>query len=209
MKSKNTVLVIVLLVVCGVFYWFINREDEGRHKNSGQRPFAQVEVSSWQRLEFSAPGKKPVTLVKKDDHWQVEGMAECKVKEEMVAQILTSLQGLTLDSLVTSGKEKFAAYQVDEPKGIRVHGVAAGKPLGLVVGKVAADFMHTYVRLEDDQQIFRINGLLGHLFAHDPADFCQQEDTDGKDGKNGKNKTGKEMEKNPQPEKKTPAADKK
>ena len=187
MKSKNTVLVIVLLVVCGVFYWFINREDEGRHKNSGQQPFAQVEASSWQRLEFSSPGKNPVTLVKKDDHWQVEGVAECKVKERMVVQILSALRNLTLDSLVTSGKEEFSVYQVDEQKGIHVHGVAAGKSLGLVVGKVAADFMHTYVRLENDQRIFRINGLLGHLFAHDPADFCQQEDEISKGAKDGKN----------------------
>ncbi|HDJ29297.1 MAG TPA: DUF4340 domain-containing protein [Proteobacteria bacterium] len=187
MKSKNTILVIVLLLICGVFYWFMGREGEGRHKNTGQQPFATTKLSTWQRLELSSPGKKPVTLVKKDDHWQVEGMAECKVKEEMVRQILTALKNLKLDSMVTSGKQKFTSYQVDEEKGIRVHGIAAGKPVGLVVGKVAADFLHTYVRLENDQRIFRINGLLGHLFAHDPADFCQQEDEISKGAKDGKN----------------------
>jgi len=187
MKSKNTILIIVLLLVCGVFYWFMSQEDAGRHKNTGQQPFATAEPSAWQRLEFSAPDKKPVTLVKKDDHWQVEGMTKCKVKEEMIRQILTTLQSLKLDSLVTSGKKRFADYQVDEQKGIRVHGVTAGGPVGLVVGKVAADFMHTYVRLEDDQRIFRINGLLGHVFAHDPADFCQKEDEAKKDTKDEKN----------------------
>lgn len=185
MKSRNTILVIVLLLVCGALYWFMLRDDEGRHKSSGQQPFAAIELSAWQRLGFFAPGKKPVTLVKKDDHWQVEGMAGCKVKEGMVRQIFTALKNLKLDSLVTSGKKKFISYQVDEKKGIRVHGVAAGKPVGLVVGKVAADFMHTYVRLENDQRIFRINGLLGHLFAHDPADFCQQEDEAKKGGSGG------------------------
>jgi hypothetical protein len=187
MKSKNTILIIVLLLVCGSFYWFMIREDEGKHKNTGQKPFAAVEPSNWQRLDFSAPGKKPVTLVKKDDHWQVEGMTECKVKEEMIRQILTTLQSLKLESMVTSGKDKFATYQVDEKKGIQVHGVTVGGSVGLVVGKVAADFMHTYVRLADDQRIFRINGLLGHLFAHDPADFCQAEDETKKDSKDDKN----------------------
>ncbi|MEA2109327.1 MAG: DUF4340 domain-containing protein [Pseudomonadota bacterium] len=186
MKSKNTVLVIVLLLVCGVFYWFMSREDEGRHKNTGQQPFAAAEPSTWQRLEFSAPGKNPVTLVKKDDHWQLVEMTVCKVKEEMVRQILTALQSLKLDSLVTSGKEKFATYQVDDKKGIQVHGVTAGGTVGLVVGKVAADFMHSYIRLEDDQRIFRINGLLGHFFAHDPADFCQTEEKGQKGAENGK-----------------------
>jgi len=187
MKSKNTIMIIVLLLVCGAFYWFMSRADKGKHENPGQQPFAAVEPSTWQRLEFSAPGKKPVTLVKRDDHWQVEGMTECKVKEEMIRQILTTLRNLKLDSLVTSGKEKFATYQVDDKKGIQVHGVTAGGSVGLVVGKVAADFMHTYVRLADDQRIFRINGLLGHLFAHDPADFCQQKDESKKDVKDGKN----------------------
>jgi hypothetical protein len=121
--------------------------------------------------------------VKKDDHWQVEGMTECKVKGEMIRQILTALQSLKLDSMVTSGKDKFATYQVDEKKSIQVHGVTVGRSLGLVVGKVAADFMHTYVRLVDDQRIFRTNGLFGHLFAHDPADFCQAEDETKKDSK--------------------------
>lgn len=186
MKSKNTILIIVLLLVCGAFYWFMSRADKGKHENTGQQPFAAVEPSSWQRLEFSAPGKKPVTLVKKNGRWQVAGMKECKVKEEMIRQILTTLQKLKLDSLVTSGKEKFATYQVDDKKGIQVHGVTAGGSVGLVVGKVAADFMHTYVRLSDDQRIFRINGLLGHLFAHDPADFCQQEEKGQKGAKNGK-----------------------
>ena len=186
MKSKNTILMIVLLLVCGSFYWFMSRADKGKHENAGQQPFAAVEPSTWQRLDFSAPGKKPVKLVKKDDHWQVEGMTECKVKEEMIRQILTTLQKLKLDSLVTSGKEKFASYQVDDKKGIQVHGVAAGRSVGLVVGKVAADFMHTYVRLADDQRIFRINGLLGHLFAHDPADFCRQEEKGQKGAGNGK-----------------------
>ncbi len=187
MKSKNTILVIVLLLICGVFYWFMSQEDAERHKNTGQQPFATAKLSTWQRLEFSSPGKKPVTLVNKDGHWQVEGMAECKVKEKMVRQLLTALKNLKLDGLVTSGKQKFPIYQVDEEKGIRVHGIAAGKPMGLVIGKVAADFMHTYVRLEDDQRIFRINGLLGHLFAHDPADFCQQKDEVKKDDRDGKN----------------------
>ena len=197
MKSKNTILVIVLLLICGVFYWFMGREGEGRHKNTGQQPFATTKLSTWQRLELSSPGKKPVTLVKKDDHWQVEGMAECKVKEEMVRQILTALKNLKLDSMVTSGKQKFTSYQVDKEKGIRVHGIAAGKPVGLVVGKVAADFLHTYVRLADDQKIFRINGLLGHFFAHDPADFCQQEDEGQKGVEEGKNfqKSGIDREK--------------
>ncbi len=197
MKSKNTILVIVLLLICGVFYWFMIREDEGRHKNTGQQPFAAVEPSTWQRLDFSAPGKKPVTLVKKNDHWQVEGMTECKVKEEMIRQILTTLQSLKLDSMVTSGKDNFAIYQVDEKKGIQVYGVTAGGPVGLVVGKVAADFMHTYVRLAADQRIFRINGLLGHLFAHDPADFCQTEDETQKGAKDGRNsqKSGADGEK--------------
>ncbi len=183
MKSKNTILVIVVLLVCGTFYWFMLREDAGRHQPKVQRPFAAVEASSWQRLEFAAPEKKPVTLVKKDDRWQVEGMEKCEVKTEMVEHILAALQELRLDSLVTSGKEKFADYQVDEQKGIRVHGIAAGKPMGLVVGKVAADFMHTYVRLEGDQHIFRVNGLIGHLFAHDPADFCQEKDEKKKESK--------------------------
>jgi hypothetical protein len=187
MKGKNTVLVIVLLLVCGVFYWFMGRENTRLHANTGQQPFATAEPSTWQRLDFSVPGKKPVILVKKDDHWQLEGMAECKVKEEMVLQILMTLRVLKLDSLVTSGKEKFAFYQVDEEKGIKVHGITVGGSLGLVVGKVAADFMHTYVRLEDDQRIFRINGLLGHFFAHDPADFCQKEDEISKGAKDGKN----------------------
>ncbi len=183
MKSKNTILVIIVLLVCGTFYWFMLREDAGRHQPKVQRPFAAVEASSWQRLEFAAPEKKPVTLVKKDDRWQVEGMEKCEVKTEMVEHILAALQELRLDSLVTSGKEKFADYQVDEQKGIRVHGIAAGKPMGLVVGKVAADFMHTYVRLEGDQHIFRVNGLIGHLFAHDPADFCQEKDEKKKESK--------------------------
>ncbi len=205
MKSKNTILIIVLLLVCGAFYWFMNRADKGKHENTGQQPFAAAEPSTWKRLEFSAPGKKPVTLVKNDGRWQVAEMTECKVKEEMVRQILTALQSLKLDSLVTSGKEKFAAYQVDEKKGIQVHGVAAGGSVGLVVGKVAADFMHTYVRLADDQRIFRINGLFGHLFAHDPVDFCQTEDEAKKDSKeaekvlkpeeNGENTVPKTLEK--------------
>ncbi|OPX18798.1 MAG: hypothetical protein BZ151_12660 [Desulfobacca sp. 4484_104] len=139
MKSKNTILVIVVLLVCGTFYWFMLREDAGRHQPKVQRPFAAVEASSWQRLEFAAPvefaapEKKPVTLVKKDDRWQVEGMEKCEVKTEMVehilaalqelrldslvtSHILAALQELRLDSLVTSGKEKFADYQVDEQK---------------------------------------------------------------------------------------------
>jgi len=199
MKSKNTILVIVLLLICGVFYWFMSQEDAERHKKTGQQPFATVEPSTWQRLEFSVPGKQSVILEKKADRWQVVGMKECKVKEEMVRQLLTALKNLKLDSLVTSGKKKFTFYQVDEEKGIRVHGIAAGKPMGLVVGKVAADFMHTYVRLESDQRIFRINGLLGHLFAHDPADFCQQKDEAKRDGRDGKN----------QPEVKTKKGDEK
>ncbi len=183
MKSKNTILVIVVLLVCGTFYWFMLREDAGRHQPKVQRPFAAVEASSWQRLEFAAPGKKPAPLGTPDDHWQLEGVEKCEVKTEMVEHILAALQELRLDSLVTSGKEKFADYQVDEQKGIRVHGIAAGKPMGLVVGKVAADFMHTYVRLEGDQRIFRVNGLIGHLFAHDPADFCQEKDEKKKESK--------------------------
>jgi len=183
MKSKNTILVVVVLLACSALYWFMLREDAGRHQPAARQPFAAIEASSWQRLEFSAPGKKPVALVKKDGRWQVEGVEKCEVKTEMIQHILAALQELRLDSLVTSGKEKFADYQVDEQKGIRVHGIAAGKPVGLVVGKVAADFMHTYVRLENDQRIFRVNGLIGHLFAHDPADFCQEKDEKKKESK--------------------------
>ncbi|MBN2333166.1 MAG: DUF4340 domain-containing protein [Deltaproteobacteria bacterium] len=172
MKSKNMLLVVVLLLAAGAVYWFAFHGGS-RGGDRGRQPYAAFGQEDWQKLEVAAPEKELVVLVRQDGRWQLAGQPDCQVKEELVTGMIVALQGLELSDLVTDDREKAPLYHVDEEKGTVIRGETTAGPVGLVVGKVAADFLHTYVRRLDGPQVYRINGLFGHLFARQPEDYCQ------------------------------------
>ncbi|MBW1645689.1 MAG: DUF4340 domain-containing protein [Deltaproteobacteria bacterium] len=172
MKGKYTLLLVAALLVAGGLYFFLQPGSRTAGKDD-DRPYAKLTADDWRRLEIRAPEKKPVTLVRREGKWHLEGREQCRVKKEMVDQMLAALGKMRFDDLVTSNRKKFAEYHVDEQKGILVSGQTARGPVKLVIGKVAGDFLHTYVKPGDREAVYRINGMPAHLFSHDPDDFCQ------------------------------------
>ncbi len=178
MKGRYTLLLVLALLVAGALYFFLLPGRRPAAKNA--RPYEKMTLETWQRLEVKAPEKQPVILVKREGKWHLDGNDQCRVKEEMVAKMVAALVKMRFTDLVTSSREKFADYHVDEKKGIMVRGQTSRGPVELVIGKVAGDFLHTYVRPGDRPAVFRINGMPAHLFSHDPADFCQAEEEKAK-----------------------------
>ncbi|MDA0196256.1 MAG: DUF4340 domain-containing protein [Bacteroidetes bacterium] len=113
------------------------------------------------------------------DSWEIEIENGKKVvaKTSTVKNAITNLLTLIPSRLASNDPEKWKDYQVDST-GTRVK-VYEGdeKTLDVILGRFGVTDQrsyHTFVRLEEDNEIYSVNNFMSISFSPDPASFREQ-----------------------------------
>jgi hypothetical protein len=111
------------------------------------------------RVEIQRPDSR-IVLEKKDDAWHVREPVDFPADKDAVNGLVESLRTLSVGDRLTQRPEKHAAFEVTESSGIRVQvtGAKTG-PVGLIVGKMASDYTHVYVRRPETPDVYLASGL--------------------------------------------------
>jgi hypothetical protein len=153
--NKGTVVALaVFTVLAGVAVVRSQKKAEGGIR----RLTLKVDPKSVDKLQLG--GEHPVTLVRKDSTWMIEGGR--KADPGLVDAAVSELAAVSSSDLVTHDSKAFATYKVDDQSGIKVVATAGGREVAsLVVGEDVAG--GAYVRLGDE--VFRAKGFSRSTFG--------------------------------------------
>jgi hypothetical protein len=159
MKPRTTIylaLILVVLVGIAVLFQISQRRS---FSSAGKPAFPDFSLAKADGIDIQ--GKtKPVSLRKQGKRWVVatEGWHEADPKAAQ--QILESVDKFTGSTLISTAKDKQAAFQVDS-SGTTVRVLQGTKAVAaFIVGKAGADYMSCYARPVGQNQVYLVPAYL-------------------------------------------------
>lgn len=86
-----------------------------------------------------------------------------------IAFLINSLKNLKLGEVISRRREKFEDFGVGD-RGIKI--VLKGKKeIGFYIGKYAGDYQNSYLRFDNDDKVYLVEGITRHQFDIKPDDW--------------------------------------
>ena len=160
MRVKTEYLVLTAIIIAAAAYLAFHKQNR-EHYTLPKLP--TVSVDEITRVDI-ARGDKTITLSKDGDTWKITPGAYA-ADGAKVKGMLSAIADLSVTALVSESKA-YARYDLTEDKRIRVTAYAKDRPLrSMDIGKPAATFQHTFIKLPDDDRVY-----------HGAGDFRRQFD---------------------------------
>jgi len=178
-KGMSNIKLLMLLSGLVVIY-FITQMMSGKTKSEGLRStLIEIDTSKVSSLEIEKGDEKLRVSKIGANSWEVEIADSKKVaaKTASVKSTLTSLLTLIPSRLASKNPENWKDYQVDTT-GTRVM-VYEGdkKTLDIILGRFGVKDQrsyHTFVRLEEENEVYSVDNFMSISFSPDPASFREQ-----------------------------------
>ncbi len=153
MKFKKEYLILALVIIALVVYLFVRKTDRTLYRLPAVAPVAKNEIS---KIQITRDGIT-IELDKKDDHWYI-APRQYPADAGKVKRMLDSLEKLTLTALVSESKD-YRRYDLGSKKKIAVKAWQGNRlKRDFEIGKTAASFRHTFVKLADNDRVFHARG---------------------------------------------------
>lgn len=159
MKVKKEYLLLALVIIALSVYLVMRRTDRTLYHLPTVEPVSKNEISKIQITRHGAT----IDLDKKDDRWYIAPQ-QYRADTGKVKRMLDSLEKLTLTALVSESRD-YRRYDLGKEKKIAVKAWQGSRlKRNFEVGKTAASFRHTFVKLADDERVFHARGNFRSTF---------------------------------------------
>jgi hypothetical protein len=149
MKIKKEYIVLILIIIGLSVYLYMRSSGRARYEVPELDGLKKSEIN---KIEISRGGSS-LALKKKDDQWYLEpkGFLADRMK---VNAMLNVFEALALTALVSESKD-YNRYDLQPEKRINVKAwQQEALKRNFDIGKAAASFRHTFVRLDGDSRVF-------------------------------------------------------
>jgi hypothetical protein len=112
-------------------------------------------------------------LVRRDGQWVVlTPSGTLPADGQKLSEVIRTNNEMVLENLISTRPDKFEKFDVDTLRGVVMRLAAQGRPLAeFVLGKVAADYRHTYVRRLASDSVFMARGNFQRVYNRAPNDW--------------------------------------
>jgi hypothetical protein len=161
---KRTIIpLVMILALCLIVYFLLISREKKTYTPERIETFVQIDSSVVDKVEFCIYNTKMV-FNKRNGNWYASGPDSFKVDQRMVGQLLNSVANLEVEDLISTNPQKQLLFQVDTLSGTVLNFMSGNDTLAsLVVGKSSSDFMHTYVRKTNSDEVWSAKGFLSRM----------------------------------------------
>ncbi len=157
MKKPLYLLLGILLVFLIIYFLLIQKEKKtfspGKVEN-----FLKLDSAQVNRIEFGKFGTKLI-FQKTNQQWYMLEPDSFRADNNAIGQLLSAASHLEVGEVISSNKEKQFFFQVDTLTGTRLNFLAGENQLAsLVIGKTSSDYLHTYLRKTDSDDVHLAKG---------------------------------------------------
>jgi hypothetical protein len=159
MNIKKEYLILVALILVLSLYLILHKRDKSHYRLPEFPKVMQKEIS---KVEISQQDTT-IVLNRKDNHWNIVPQGY-PADANQVESMLDVIEKLSLTALVSESKN-YKRYQLDEGNKVIVK-AWSGDTLRrkFEIGKAAATFQHTFVKLSDDSRVYQASGNFRNKF---------------------------------------------
>lgn len=162
-KIKKEYLILSGIIVVLLFYLLISG---GKNKMSYEVPeLERITAGEITRIEVTQ-GENKLVLIGKEDKWKLAPQ-EYPADSVKVKDMLETIENLTLTELAAEKKD-FQRYELNDEKRISVTAFKNDTALRKFdIGKTSSTYRHTFVRIQDDSNIYYARNSFRSHFEQD------------------------------------------
>lgn len=166
MKIKKEYIILILIIIALSGYLYFKRTDRLHYELPEP---AQIDTGEITRMEILSKGQS-LSMGKKDETWYIEP-AGYPVDSKKADSMLAVLKDLSVTEMVSESKN-YLLYELDDEARITVKAYAGTSPVReFDIGKTAATYKHTYIRLAGDEKVYQAKGSFRKEFEQTTADL--------------------------------------
>lgn len=178
-KMNQIYIGLGVLAVAGGLYYTQHKKDAA-HTNTafsqgskdGAAPQIKVVPEEVDKITLKAKDKAEIVLEKKDGNWTMSApVAGAKVQKTAVDDILNGLKGLTFKERIATGQPNWAAYDLEDGKGIHVVAAKAGAPVvDLWLGATKSRGQMARLGTDTTGTVWSVSGVSSWTYDKAPKD---------------------------------------
>lgn len=159
MKIKKEYIILAVIIVALLLYLSQRSTDRTLYQLAD---VPEISNSAITKIEINK-NNTPVVLDKQTDQWTI-GPKKYPADAVKVKDILNVMDKLTLTALVSESKS-YSRYDLDDANKITVKAFDKDRlKLEFDIGKAAASFRHTFVKIAGDKRVFHARGSFRSKF---------------------------------------------
>ena len=155
MRPRQTLMLAIVLIVLAGVAGLVEANKKRQRTPQGSAVFPTFKLDKADVVEVTGKGKS-IRLEKKDSQWMVASEGGFPADQKNANDLLGKIGQFKSTDVVATRKENHAVFEVDTT-GIEVKVSAGGKVTAdFIVGKPGPDFMSSYVRPVDKDEVYRV-----------------------------------------------------
>ena len=168
---KKQYISIIILVLLVALYFLVEHRESLMTAPKSVENFLGVDTSQVTKITIGRLGGA-TTLTRASGNWYVlEGEEHRTADPDAARQLIDMVGGMKVGNVISDNPENQIKFQVDTLTGFTVSLYSGDNLLSAVVIGKMADYMHTYVRLRDENKVYIADGMMSHLFNRAPSDW--------------------------------------
>ncbi len=170
MRAKKEYLILAVIIIAAGLYLAFHNKNQTQY----QLPqLSKIEIDAVTRIEIKSSGGA-IGLTKNNAQWLI-APRDYPADGAKVKSMLFALEDMVLTDLVSESKA-YARYQLDDGQKITVKAWAGDKVVReFDIGKEAATFQHTFIRLPANPNVYHARGDFRRKFADSATDLRDRE----------------------------------
>ncbi|MFN7160881.1 MAG: DUF4340 domain-containing protein [Candidatus Gracilibacteria bacterium] len=162
--SKKQLVVLTLLFIAIVSVAVFQKYVDNASYSPKNEKFLSVNTGLVDRVTLTMPSKEIITLSKTGTNWDITTPINSRADNEKVNTILNEAKNIVTTGTISTNKDKFDEFQVNE-KGTHVEFFQNNeKKAGFYIGKISDDYVHTYARKDTEDTTYLAKGILQGSF---------------------------------------------
>jgi hypothetical protein len=168
---KKQYLAIAILAALIVIYLVVQKRETSMTAPESKTDVLDVDTSAVNKVVLKRLGGA-ITLSRAGGAWYLVEDQSYKADTASVRQLLETIAGLTVGNVISDNPGNQMTFQVDTLTGQTVELYTGDRLLSsFVVGKMATDFRHTYIRLSGKDEVYLAEGMLSRSLSKNPTNW--------------------------------------
>jgi hypothetical protein len=166
----KTYLAVAVAVGLGAYIYFVDSKKEAKPEKAKEKVLT-LDKAKVKELTLAGAGKEEVKLVKDGASWRLTAPTPAPADSQESESVLSSLEGLEMDEVVTETPGKLSDFGLDPPKS-RVAVLQQGAPAQEVLfGNKTPDEGSVYAKQPSKARVFTVPAYSAAVFDKKPFDL--------------------------------------
>jgi len=167
----KTYVALAVAAGLGAYIYFVESKKEEKSDTKPKEKVLTLDKAKVKELTLAGQGKEEVKLVKDGASWRLTAPTAAPADGQESESVLSSLEGLEMDEVVTETPAKLSDFGLDPPK-TRVAVTQQGAPAQEVLfGNKTPDEGSVYAKRPDKPRVFTVPAYSAAVFDKKPFDL--------------------------------------